>query len=122
MFKSLEKREVRLARRAPGTNFLPILVITGMMLLLSVLLRARAGSPNHRSPATAAVPAGTRLMVKMIDSVDSDKSNPNDRFRGSVEANLMAGSVVVAQHNGLRTRAHSGIGRPERRTAGVRSH
>jgi hypothetical protein len=96
MFKSLEKREVRLARRAPSTNFLPILVITGMILLLSGLLRAQAGSPNHQSPATATVPAGTRLMVKMIDSVDSDKSNPNDRFRGSLEANLMAGNVVVA--------------------------
>jgi len=96
MFKSLEKREVRLARRAPNTNFLPILVITGMILLLSGLLRAQLGSPNHQSPATATVPAGTRLMVKMIDSVDSDKSNPNDRFRGSLEANLMAGNVVVA--------------------------
>jgi hypothetical protein len=96
MFRNLENREVRLARRAPGTNSLPILIVTGMMLLSSGLLRAQAGSTNNQSPVTATVPAGTRLIVKMIDSVDSDKSNPNDRFRGSLEANLMAGNIVVA--------------------------
>ena len=35
-------------------------------------------------------------MVKMIDAVDSEKSHPDQRFRGSLEANLMAGDVVVA--------------------------
>ena len=36
------------------------------------------------------------MMVKMVDSVDSERNQANDRFRGSLEANLMAGDVVVA--------------------------
>jgi hypothetical protein len=35
-------------------------------------------------------------MVKMIDAVDSERSQPDQRFRGSLEANLMAGTMVVA--------------------------
>jgi hypothetical protein len=44
----------------------------------------------------ATVPTGSRMMVKMVDSVDSERNQVNDRFRGSLEANLMAGDVVVA--------------------------
>lgn len=44
----------------------------------------------------ATVPAGTRMMVRMIDPVDSDNNRVNDRFRGSLEANLVAGSQLVA--------------------------
>ncbi len=36
------------------------------------------------------------MMVKMIDPVDSKKNNENDRFRGSLEANLSVGNEVVA--------------------------
>jgi len=35
-------------------------------------------------------------MVKMLDAVDSETSQPDQRFRGTLEANLMAGDVVVA--------------------------
>jgi hypothetical protein len=36
------------------------------------------------------------MMVKMVDAVDSETSQPGQRFRGSLEANLMAGDLVVA--------------------------
>jgi hypothetical protein len=42
------------------------------------------------------VPTGSRMMVKMVDSVDSERNQANYRFRGSLEANLTAGDVVVA--------------------------
>jgi len=42
------------------------------------------------------VPAGTRIMVRMIDSVDSDKNHVGDKFRASLEENLVAGDVIVA--------------------------
>jgi hypothetical protein len=42
------------------------------------------------------VPAGTRIMVRMIDSVDSSKNKTGDRFRASLETNLEANGVVVA--------------------------
>jgi hypothetical protein len=36
------------------------------------------------------------MMVRMVDPVDSDNSREGDRFRGSLEANLMAGTELVA--------------------------
>ncbi len=42
------------------------------------------------------VPAGTRILVRMIDNVDSDKNHVGDKFRASLEENLMAGDVIVA--------------------------
>jgi hypothetical protein len=58
---------------------------------------------NDARPASAArrgsgvtVPAGTNLMVRMIDSVDSDKNHVGDRFRASLEQDLAVDGVVVA--------------------------
>jgi hypothetical protein len=42
------------------------------------------------------VPAGTTLMVRMIDSVNSDKNHVGDRFRASLEQDLAVDGVVVA--------------------------
>jgi len=45
---------------------------------------------------TIIVPAGTRMRVRMIDSVDSETNRANDRFRGVLVADFMAGDVLVA--------------------------
>ena len=50
-----------------------------------------AASAQHLS-----VPAGTRLLVRMIDGVDSEKNRVGDRFRASLEENLTVGETVVA--------------------------
>jgi hypothetical protein len=42
------------------------------------------------------VPAGTRVLVRMIDSVDSSKQTTGYRFTASLETNLQAGNVLVA--------------------------
>jgi hypothetical protein len=42
------------------------------------------------------VPAGTRILIRMIDSVDSSKQKTGERFRSSLEANLQANDMVVA--------------------------
>jgi hypothetical protein len=42
------------------------------------------------------VPAGADLLVRMIDSVDSDKNNVGDRFRASLEQDFVVNGVVVA--------------------------
>jgi hypothetical protein len=42
------------------------------------------------------IPAGTSLLVRMIDSVDSDKNHVGDRFRASLEQDLAVDGVVVA--------------------------
>jgi hypothetical protein len=42
------------------------------------------------------VPAGTRILVRMADSIDSSKQQAGYRFSGSLETNLQADNVVVA--------------------------
>lgn len=42
------------------------------------------------------VPAGTRILVRMIDSVDSSKQKAGYRFSASLETNLQAYDVTVA--------------------------
>ena len=42
------------------------------------------------------VPAGARLLVRMIDSVDSDKNHVGDRFRASVEQDFTVDGLVLA--------------------------
>lgn len=42
------------------------------------------------------VPAGTDLLVRMIDSVDSDKNHIGDRFRASLEQDFVVNGVTVA--------------------------
>ncbi len=42
------------------------------------------------------VPAGTSLLVRMIDTVDSSKNPVGSRFTASLETNLEVGGVVVA--------------------------
>ncbi|HYL10195.1 MAG TPA: YMGG-like glycine zipper-containing protein [Candidatus Acidoferrales bacterium] len=42
------------------------------------------------------VPAGTRLLVRMIDGVDSSKNHPGDRFHASMETDLVVDDTVVA--------------------------
>ena len=43
------------------------------------------------------VPAGTRILIRMADSIDSSKQKAGYRFTGSLETNLQADNVVVAR-------------------------
>ncbi len=43
------------------------------------------------------VPAGTRVLVRMADSIDSSQQKAGYRFHGSLETNLQADNVVVAR-------------------------
>jgi len=70
----------------------------------SSAMPAAAPAPAAGAPVTSAarrsygvtVPAGTYLLVRMIDSVDSDKNHLGDRFRASLEQALTVDGVVVA--------------------------
>lgn len=53
-----------------------------------------ANAPRNGSGVT--VPAGTRLLVRMIDSVDSDKNHVGDKFRASLEQDLTVDGFFVA--------------------------
>jgi len=55
---------------------------------------AAAAAPQNTKRIT--VPAGTRILIRMIDSVDSTKQKAGYRFTATLEANLQAENVVVA--------------------------
>jgi hypothetical protein len=59
-----------------------------------------AGAPmadTQRNDSELTVPAGTSILVRMIDSVDSDKNHVGDRFRASLEQDLAVDGVIVAR-------------------------
>jgi len=81
---------------------------TGILItaLLFAVTAAQADTPASRSasPETGkqqssqiTVPAGTSILVRMRDSLDSSKNKPGDRFSANLETNLMAGDTVVAR-------------------------
>jgi len=51
---------------------------------------------SRTSTQTVTVPAGTRILVRMIDGVDSETNRVGDRFRASLEEDLVVNDVVVA--------------------------
>jgi hypothetical protein len=52
---------------------------------------------DQQNPKTISVPAGTRVLVRMVDSVDSTRQNTGDRFIATLESNLQVGDVVLAR-------------------------
>jgi hypothetical protein len=42
-----------------------------------------------------AVPTGTTILVRMLDTVDSSKNPPGSRFTATLETNLVVGDTVV---------------------------
>ena len=67
-------------------------VSTAPLATLGVLASALVSSEQTRTT----VPAGTRILIRMTDSVDSSKQKTGYRFTASLETNLMANDVVAA--------------------------
>jgi hypothetical protein len=61
---------------------------------LAKIPMAAPGPPQNVKRIT--VPAGTRILIRMIDSIDSTKQAEGFRFTASLETNLQAEDVVVA--------------------------
>lgn len=57
---------------------------------------ANASPSSAQSQKRVTVPAGTRILVRMIDSVDSSKQKTGYRFTASLETNLQAEDLIVA--------------------------
>jgi len=55
-----------------------------------------APAPVNSAGRSVTVPAGTDLLVRMIDSVDSDKNHVGDKFRASLEQDFVVDGAVVA--------------------------
>jgi len=54
-------------------------------------------APPPEDKSKILVPAGTRIMVRMIDSVDSETNRVGDRFRASLETNLEQDGYILAR-------------------------
>jgi hypothetical protein len=52
------------------------------------------GAPQTKKRIT--VPAGTRILIRMIDSIDSSKQKTGFRFTATLETNLQAEDTVIA--------------------------
>jgi hypothetical protein len=58
-------------------------------------------APGPAAPQTASnrmtLPVGTRILVRMIDSVDSERNHVGDHFRASLETNLEQDGYLLAR-------------------------
>ena len=59
-------------------------------------LPAMSENSAAQSKKKITVPAGTRLLIRMIDSIDTNKQKTGNRFTASLETNLQTENVVVA--------------------------
>lgn len=64
-----------------------------ILLVLATAFQA-SGAPQKVKRIT--VPAGTRILIRMIDSIDTKKQKAGFKFTASLETNLQAEDMVVA--------------------------
>jgi len=69
-------------------------LLLGMAVLTPNFGIGNAATPQSKKRVT--VPAGTRILVRMVDSIDSSKQKKGYRFTATLEANLQAEDIVVA--------------------------
>jgi hypothetical protein len=74
------------------------IVVKGLAVLPVVISALAISSwTAAQSSKRVAVPAGTRILVRMVDSIDSSKQKKGYRFTATLEANLQAYEVTVAK-------------------------
>jgi hypothetical protein len=68
---------------------------------LFAVMAGLAGTPAAaQQKKMVAVPAGTTILVRMLDTVDSSKNAPGSRFTATLETNLTVnGAVIVPKGN-----------------------
>jgi hypothetical protein len=64
------------------------------ILCATALIAGLAASAAPQKKVT--VPAGTRILIRMIDSIDTTKQKAGYRFTASLETNLQVDDIVVA--------------------------
>lgn len=69
-------------------------LLAGITIALPNLMMA--GSPAAQNTQRITVPAGTRILIRTVESVDSSKQKAGYRFTGTLETNLMSEDRIVA--------------------------
>lgn len=70
--------------------------LSGTVIAALALMITAAQAAPTQAASTITVPAGTRILVRTSDSVDSSKQQAGHRFTATLETNLDTGAVVVA--------------------------
>jgi hypothetical protein len=79
-------------------KILPIVMLSGALAGFAGTSAARPEPAQAQKMIT--VPAGTNILVRMLDTVDSSKNSVGSRFTATLETNLVVnGSVVVPKGN-----------------------
>jgi hypothetical protein len=72
-------------------------MIRAATLLVGLSSAMTALTAAAQSTRRVTVPAGTRILIRTIDPIDSSKQKAGYRFTASLETNLQADNVVVAK-------------------------
>ena len=64
--------------------------------LLFCLCAAMTTSARAQQQQMITVPAGTRLLVRMVDTIDAGRSRAGTLFTARLQGNLMVGNVIAA--------------------------
>jgi hypothetical protein len=71
---------------------------TGSASLRAIRVHAMSfAAQDQQNPKTVTVPAGTRILVRTSESIDSAEQSTGYRFIATLESNLRVGDVVVAR-------------------------
>jgi hypothetical protein len=73
-------------------RIMPAVLLTGMIMAFASVSASRPAVPQQKM---ISVPAGTPILIRMLDTVDSSKNPPGSRFTATLETNLVVGSTVV---------------------------
>lgn len=77
-----------------GIEAYPEEQVVGLFLSAGV---ATAEAARNETPSTLTVPAGTRLVVRTSETVDTSRHGAGHRFRGQLEGALVVNGVTVAR-------------------------
>lgn len=70
--------------------------LAGKSSTISRTSSVEAITPTAQRTSKINIPAGTRILIRMSDSIDSNKQKTGYRFTARLETNLQFGNVVVA--------------------------
>jgi hypothetical protein len=95
-----ETRSPALAERSPENSpaaHAPVAQTSGAMANANAAVATPGNTSIPRTTSqSVVVPSGTRLTIRTIDGVDSDKNHPGDKFLASLEQPLMVNEAMVA--------------------------
>jgi hypothetical protein len=73
-------------------------ILSGAVIFFVVVLASNSNSMSAaaQSKKRITVPAGTRILIRTVDAIDSSKQKPGFRFTATLETNLQAENTVIA--------------------------